>query len=264
MEGCSVKKLSAKSLAKLKKGMPIRLMKGEGTTISVTPENYGNICRSFAKGRGLNMRMSPEEVAHNHGKGLFDKLKSGASKVGKVLAPVADKLSKVALEAGANAGKKYIEKEIAGGKMAPIDHMAVGGPVTPSQRAGALDADILDKINELTGQKLGALAKSNLVQSGARTLRANMERAFSNGLSQVPRGNGLFAGPPAGGEGIHPRHHLAHHSRKMIERSSIGASGNLLGMPPALMSQPYSANFQFSSHLPPAYSNQIKSGRGLY
>jgi len=251
MEGCSVKKLSAKSLAKLKKGMPIRLMKGEGTTISVSPENYGRITRSFARGRGINMKMSPEEVAHNHGKGLFEKLKSGASKVGKVLSPVADKLSKVALEAGANAGKKYIEKEIAGEGM------------RPSQTAGALDADILDKINELTGQKLGALAKSNLVQSGARTLRANMERAFSNGLAQMPRGSGLFAGPPAGGEGIHPRHHLARHSR-MIERSSIGASGNLLGMPPALMSQPYSANFQFSSHLPPAYANQIKMGRGLY
>lgn len=254
MEGLSVKKLSPKSLAKLKKGMPVRLMKGEGTTICVSPHNYNHITHSFTRGKGLNMRLSPEEVAHNHGKGLFDKLKSGASKLGNALAPVADKLGKIALDKATEHGTKYVEKQ--------IDKHLSGEGVRPSQKAGALDADLLEKINELTGQKLGALAKSNLVQSGARTLRANMERVFSNGLAQIPTGSGLFAAP--GGGGLHPRHHLAHHSRKMVERSSIGASGNLLGMPPALMSQPYSANFQFSSHLPPAYANQIKSGRGLY
>jgi hypothetical protein len=139
----------------------------------------------------------------------------------------------------------------------------------PSQRAGAIDTDIINKINDLTGQKLGALAKSNLVQSGARMLRSNMERAFTQGLHSIPTGHGLYASglyaSPSGGEGLHPRHHLAHHHRKMIERSSIGASGNLLGMPPALMSQPYSANFQFASRLPPAYANMIKNGgSGLY
>ena len=164
MEGLSVKKLSPKSLAKLKKGMPVRLMKGEGTTICVSPHNYNHITNSFSRGKGLNMRLSPEEIAHNHGKGLFDKLKSGASKLGNALAPVADKLGKIALEKATEHGTKYVEKQ--------IDKHLSGEGVRPSQKAGALDADLLEKINELTGQKLGALAKSNLVQSGARTLRA--------------------------------------------------------------------------------------------
>lgn len=256
MEGLSVKKLSAKSLAKLKRGHKVRLMKGEGSTICVSPQNFNSITRSFARGKGINMSMSPEEIAHNHGKGFFDSLKKGVSKVGKVLAPVAEKVGKIALDKATEHGTKYVEKQ--------IDKHLAGEGMRPSQRAGAIDTDLLEKINELTGQKLGALAKSNLVQSGARMLRSNMERAFTNGLHTIPTGSGLFASP-SGGEGIHPRHHLAHHSRKMIERSSIGASGNLLGMPPALMSQPYSANFQFASRLPPAYANQIKmGGMGLY
>jgi hypothetical protein len=46
------------------------------------------------------------------------------------------------------------------------------------------------------------------------------------------------------------------------EKSSVGIHGNLLGMgmPPALMSQPFSANFQMASRLPPAFSPIFHSG----
>jgi len=53
---------------------------------------------------------------------------------------------------------------------------------------------------------------------------------------------------------------------KRMERASVGIHGNLLGygLPPALMSQPYSSNFQMASRLPPAFSPIIRSGAGLY
>lgn len=46
------------------------------------------------------------------------------------------------------------------------------------------------------------------------------------------------------------------------EKGSVGIHGNLLGMglPPALMSQPYSANFQMASRLPPAFAPVFHSG----
>lgn len=46
------------------------------------------------------------------------------------------------------------------------------------------------------------------------------------------------------------------------EKSSVGIHGNLLGMgmPPALMSQPFSANFQMASRLPPAFAPLFHSG----
>jgi len=264
MEGLSVKKLSPKSLAKLKRGHTVRIVQGEGMTLCVSPEKFNHITRSFSKGRGMNVSLSPEEIAHNHGKGLWDKIKSGVSQlassdvVKKVGSKVADKLTDKALE----HGEKYLEKKLSGEGM------------KPHQEAGALDHDILEKINELTGQKLGALAKSNAVQAGARAMRANMERAFGDALAKQPTGmgiyaqsgNGLYAAAPSSmGEGLHPRHRIVgHHHKKMIEKGSVGMGGNLLGMPPALMSQPYSANFQFASRLPPYYANQIKQGGGLY
>jgi hypothetical protein len=99
-------------------------------------------------------------------------------------------------------------------------------------------------------------------------LRANMQGAHHHALSKV--GMGMYAAPPSMGEGMyasgmHPRHRIAgDHHKRMIERGTVGMGGNLLGMNPALMSQPYSANFQFASRLPPAYANQIKHGGGMY
>jgi hypothetical protein len=72
-------------------------------------------------------------------------------------------------------------------------------------------------------------------------------------------GKGLYAGAHRGGNLPIRR------SNKMIEKSSIGIHGNLLGygLPPALMSQPYGANFQWSSRLPPAFQ-VLNKGSGMY
>jgi hypothetical protein len=257
MEGLSVRKLSPKSLAKLKRGHPVRLMQGEGTQLCVSPEKFNHITRSFTKGRGVNMSLSPEEVSHNHGKGLFDKIKSGVSAIAHsdVVKKVGKKVADKAVDKAIERGEKYLDKKLSGEGM------------RPHEVAGSLDQDIMEKINELTGQKLGALAKSNAVQAGARMLRANMQRAHSHSLANS--GMGLYASSPSMGEGmyagaLHPRQRIAEHHKKLVERGTVGMGGNLLGMNPALMSQPYSANFQFASRLPPAYANQIKQGGGLY
>lgn len=255
MERISVKRPSAKSLAKLKKGMPVRLSAGEGMELCVNPANYNHITRTFAKGRGLNMKLSPEEVAENHGKGVFDSVKKIGSKV-----------AEKALNRAVDKGVESLEKHLTGkgtkkGQMRKTARRAYED--TPSQMGGALDTQILDKINDLTGQKLGHLAKSSVVSAGARMLRGNMEGAFSRALGNVPMlGYGLSAEPSMGGYGL-----MAEPSGGRIRRrevGSVGAGGSLMGMPPALMSQPYSANFQFASRFPPAYQSQIRSGAGLY
>ena len=71
-------------------------------------------------------------------------------------------------------------------------------------------------------------------------------------------GQGLYA---QGGQG----RGLRGRSRG-VEKGSVGIHGNLIGygMPPALMSQPYSSNFQMASRLPPAFAPIIHSGQGLY
>lgn len=258
MERISVKRPSAKSLAKLKKGMPVRLSAGEGMSLCVNPASYNHITRSFAKGRGINMKLSPEEVAENHGKGVFDALKKGADKF-------ASKATDRIIEHGIKTGEEHLERALTGRgtKKGDMRRTARRAYESPSQYGGALDNDILEKINEYTGQKLGHLAKSSAVQAGARMLRGNMEGAFADALHRVPMlGYGLSAEPSMGGYGMYAEGMGGRMRRREV--SSVGMGGNLLGMPPALMSQPYSANFQFASRLPPAYQGQIRSGSGLY
>lgn len=259
MEHISVKRPSAKSLAKLKKGMPVRLSAGEGMNLCVNPASFNHITRSFAKGRGVNMALSPEEVAENHGRGLFDAVKKGANKF-------ASKATDRIIDHAVKTGEEHLERALTGKgtKKGDMRKTARRAYETPSQYGGALDNDILEKINEYTGQKLGHLARSSAVQAGARMLRGNMEGAFSRALASAPLlGHGLSAEPSMGGYGI-VAEPMGGRLMRRREVCSVGAGGSLLGMPPALMSQPYSANFQFGSRLPPAYQHQINSGMGLY
>ena len=259
MERISVKRPSAKSLAKLKKGMPVRLSAGEGMNLCVNPASYNHITRSFAKGRGINMALSPDEVAENHGRGFFDAVKKGADKF-------ASKATDRLVEHAVKTGEEHLERALTGRgtkKGQPRMTARRAYEDTPSQYGGALDNDILEKINEYTGQKLGHLAKSSAVQAGARMLRGNLEGAFADALHRVPMlGYGLSVELSMGGYGMYAEGMGGRMRRREV--SSVGMGGSLLGMPPALMSQPYSANFQFASRLPPAYQGQIRSGSGLY
>jgi len=246
--------------------MPVRLSAGEGMTLCVSPANYNHITRSFAKGKGLNVSLSPEEMAENHGKGLFDAVKKGAKSF-------TDKATDKIIAHAVKKGEEHLDRALSGkgtkkGQMRMTARKAYED--TPSQRGGALDSQILEKINDYTGQNLGHLAKSSAVQAGARMLRGNMDGAFARALQRVPIGMGLSAEPSGYGLSAEPggmglsAEPMGGRLMRRREMSSVGCGGNLLGMPPALMSQPYSANFQFASRLPPAYASQIRSGSGLY
>ena len=91
--------------------------------------------------------------------------------------------------------------------------------------------------------------------SGGRKVLAQYTDAVGQGL-----GGGLYL-TSSRGRGIRSRAKSAG-----AEKSSIGIHGNLLGhgLPPALMSQPYSSNFQMASRLPPAFAPIIRGGHGLY
>jgi hypothetical protein len=66
------------------------------------------------------------------------------------------------------------------------------------------------------------------------------------------------------GQGLYASNHSSRMSKRREEKSSVGVHGNLLGhgLPPALMSQPYGANYQWSNRLPPAYQ-VLNRGSGL-
>jgi hypothetical protein len=68
------------------------------------------------------------------------------------------------------------------------------------------------------------------------------------------RGQGLYLSNSSG-RGLH------HRKR---EKASIGCGASMVAskahLPPALISQPFSANFQFQHTLPPAYARYSKGG----
>ena len=124
-------------------------------------------------------------------------------------------------------------------------------------------------INKYNGEDSGKLDRANIGTYIANKASANlaglqaMKALTGKGLFAEPGGGGLFA-QPGGGEGLYAQPMRARGlPKRRKEMASVGVHGNLLsgtGLPPALVPQPYSANFQFGHTLPPAYQSFAKSG----
>lgn len=99
-----IKALSKQALSKLKRGLPARIMEGNGMRLSVMPHQYNAISKSFSKKKGMNITLSPPEVEANmdneiSGEGIFGKkadkwfekkgIKQAVYSVGSALKPLA-------------------------------------------------------------------------------------------------------------------------------------------------------------------------------
>jgi len=140
------------------------------------------------------------------------------------------------------------------------------------------------RINAYTGQNIGALDRANMgafeanmdlsqlealvAQKRAEIGQPHFDYSGGRSMSQYadamrPTGRGLYAGMKVGrgmyGGAIFKPRNI---DRQRREVGSVGIQGNLLGMgmPPALSSQPHSANFQFRHTLPPAFQKLSQSG----
>lgn len=56
---------SPKQLSKLRNGHKVRIKKGSGFNLVVNPSNYNLVSRAFAKNKGVQINLSPEEIDHN-------------------------------------------------------------------------------------------------------------------------------------------------------------------------------------------------------
>ena len=131
---------SPRQLSKIRNGHPVRIKKGNGCNLVVHPENYHLVSRAFSKNKGLQLKLTPEEIEDNEnlspeqhdelgqdidenlfehlpfaeGGSIFKKAKKLYHKVakskavkhlGKALKPVAQELKKM--------GKEYLHGKIA-------------------------------------------------------------------------------------------------------------------------------------------------------
>lgn len=108
----SIKALSKQALSKLKRGLPARILKGEGMQLAIMPHQYSNIERAFLKNKGLNVMLSAPEVEANTvaeigGEGIFGKRADKAMKkagVKKFIYKTGAALKPLAMEAIDAAG----------------------------------------------------------------------------------------------------------------------------------------------------------------
>ena len=289
---------SPKQLAKLRKGFPVRIKKGTGFNLIVHPESYKLVSRAFARNKGLEVRLSPEEIEMNKayspeqhmalkeanpeiaGQGIFGKkfdkflkkmgVRDTAYAVGDVLKPFAKGAITTGLTAGATALGAvqpelipFLPAGVAGLSGIAYDYLDnpdkyQGRTGLKAERARSLAEKVAKtKANEMLNRELGTnydyMSRAGLAKAaddastskfdidairaryGLPPTRSTVGRGFGREVSSIGRGAGMLKG------GFHE--------------------------PPALVSQPLSANFQMSHFLPPQYqkyNSTPASGSGLY
>lgn len=298
---------SPSQLCKLRKGLPVRIKKGTGFNLIVRPETYGLVTRAFAKQKGIQVALTPEEIEANQslspeqhqslqeaqpemaGQGIFGKkFDRGARKVlgkrlqKKVYSDLKHALPGIqagldtAIMAGATA-LSASQPELApflipAGAVAssylndylehPSDYQKIGksGIKTKGVKSMAQQmakAKLNEKLNEQLGTNYDYMSRAGIENALAQQAREQLTSAGIDARYLQP----TMALDPYSALG----YGLVRSARREI--GSITGRGTMLGegsfYPPALVSQPFSANFQMSHFLPVQYQ-QFNSGSGLY
>jgi hypothetical protein len=263
-EAAVVKRPSPKQMSRLRNGHKVRLapaIEGEGMQLLIDPSKLNQITKTFGKGKGMMVQLSPEEISANReigGEGIFGKkfdrlLKKGGIK--KAVFDVAAAAKPVVKEA-MKQGLKSVPP-----KYKPLAESAAAMTSAymddPEKFQSAKGAAQLAKVGAVAGAK-GAISQQMkgmkqgetkpVAGKGMRRRTAVMPVGAGLGMGL---GAGLYAG--ARGSGI----------------TNVGGRSPLLsvpnaGLPPALQSQNASANFHFSTQLPPALASMKIGGAGLY
>lgn len=283
---------SGKQLSKLRNGHRVRVkpaMKGEGIGVIVSPETYNALTKTFRKGKGAELALSPPEIMANkevapemEGQGIFGPavdrwlekkgLKKAMYKIGDQLKPAAKTALIGALTAGGAslaasnpALVPYIPGGVASLSALGLDYLDnpdsyfqsnAGGTRARKARSmvGRVAQDrALEELNSRLGTDMGALDRNAIAQAVADKAEAKV--AYDRFGFPV-RGSGLYAGSGlylSSGRGLG----LGVGGERGIRRQagSVGLGGAMVGgavgaMPPALQSQPYGANFQWRHTLP--------------
>lgn len=221
--------MSPKQIARIRNGHMVLLkkpIKGQGVNLIVDPGTYGLLTKTFDKGRGARVRLSPEEISASiTGGGLASSRNSKISK-------------KIAEEVFDDPTQK-----------SDIIITNIGGPhakLTPSTISGVFDqSKFFQQMNKMTGDNIGNLQRANIGHAASALANAGYDtkmveskedsQVFGTGLYGKGFGKGLYAS-----------------TRR--EGGTVGMNGGFIHtIPPALQSQPYATNYQFSKTLPVSY-----------
>lgn len=220
--------LSPHQRRRLHSGQSVRVKQGSGIML-VNPSNFGLMSKTFLRNKAKEIRLSPEEVMAN-----------------KMISPEAHSNNRIELTSEQREVAP-ITSTISGGRVSNA-----GGPRGLTTMGGLKQAsEHLQSLADYTGGNYGNRLKAGLGELMANThsetvgdsLRTARKNIFGTGRNFY--GDNQIETSSFGGFGV---------GRTM---GQIGVAGNLLAnqrrTPPALKSQPYGVNYQFSKTLPPAY-----------
>lgn len=277
-------------------------IEGEGFNLIVDPSKFNTISRAFEKSKGVEIQLSPEEIMANKslspeehqkikaenqsmaGQGIFGKKfdrfvrKVIGKKAKDVLYRGADRFVKPVLKTGldivGNNAPELLQAGLSGlavasgnPELVPIAGMLgkqLGSKISTKQTNIAkrfLDkpkSNVGGPINKIAPRTLsGQVEQNKLLESANKDLGTNMGYMGQAGVDN------LLANEMTASNDV--KRVLGRGFKREV--SSVGRHSGFVGaqthLPPALQSQPFSANFQFQHFLPPAYQ-KFSKGAGLY
>jgi hypothetical protein len=224
-------------------------MEGEGLNLIIDPSQYNAISRTFSKGKGKMVQLSPEEIMANReigGEGIFSTLK----KVAK--SPIAKSLGKSAIDmAVASAG--------ASGYVPPSVAKALGKEAKSQVDGYGIFDTIKKGAKSLAKSKIGKSLAKTAIDTAVASAGASgyvppsVAKALGKEAKSQVDGYGIWSGGGDHSGGFGGMGLYAGRARGM----GMGMSGGALLsvpnrlLPPALQSQNASANFAFRNQLPP-------------
>lgn len=264
--------VSPKQLSKLRNGHPVRIKQGTGFNVVVHPGTYNLVNKAFSKSKGVQVKLSPEELQMNRslspeqhaamreqgmtGQGIFSKglLKDMAKKALKeVVKTQAPGLIKMGLQKGVDKlteNRSDLVKSIAKAGASSLGDLAssaiekkmsggmmVSGIVAkPARTLKQKLSDVIhdEALNEKLGTNFGYMGKAGM--DGA--MRAMASAKMATDAINARRGESKKYGQVVGGQIVRNHTH------------------------PALASQATDANFLMYNMLPPQF--QTLKGKGLY
>jgi hypothetical protein len=283
---------SLPQIRKLRKGHKVRVKKGKGVHVVVDPETFNLVSRTFDKNKGLELSLSDEEInanrllspeeheaiseTHGTGGGIFGSwgdrqmeklgIKDAMYHLGDQIKPYAKEAILGGLTAGA-AGLGAIQPELIpflapgvglASKLAN-DYLDKPGQYhkDPVNAVGSLaGAEAKSQANKLINQHLGTnydyMNTAGLKEASANEMHKQLTNAQVDARQQIGHhGRQHHMRQAMSGGALH---HHAHRQKNLMEHHTIGTNGGFVSWtPPALVSQPYSANFSMSHMLPPQY-----------
>jgi hypothetical protein len=252
---------SPQQLRKLKKGLQVRIKKGTGFELLVHPTTYNIVSRAFNKGKGSQVRLSPEELEMNQS-------------ISKAISPEAHKMTPEIAKPPMAGGK--IGRVKKANKWQTFTDSTLRDTIDTAGKAGRVYNDTMSPMARMgfgisgcgvssnANQQLNHALNEQLGYGYGRLARAGMDNYLNSQNSALMHKHGIDARRGLIDAG-HAYDAFEPHSRMLggaLEKSTVGLKGSMLHayMPPALVSQPFSANFQFQHFLPVQFQHFNSGG----